>query len=587
VEARVGSFQVGDVIRDKYEVTGVLGQGGMGVVVAARHLQLHGLVAIKFLQSAIRDDKTSCDRFMTEARTATRIESEHVVRVFDVGTHEGTPFIVMEFLKGQDLAAELREHGQLPVTKAVDWLLQACEAVADAHNLGIVHRDLKPANFFLATQSDGTRAVKVLDFGISKSLTASTPSMTASNAAVGTPLYMSPEQLSCSKNVDQRSDVWSLGVILYEMLTGVVPYPGDSIATVGAKVFQGLYTRPSVRRPEIPEALDQAIADALTNELEKRLQTVHAFAARLAPHGSRSASDTLDRIGRIAARTPSADPGAAETTVADGGPAAVQPVQPMQPKRPRPATTTGAGTSRSIAPPPERPRRTRQALVVAAFGAVVAASAAVAFDGGPSSGLQGSTEPGTSAQPAAIAPPTASASASTSPSSSAPPAAASSAPVCPLEDADKGNLCHECRNQQCCATFLACRDLSACGDYKACAGACKSRSCKAACIKKYPEGHAVAAPLIACAADRCYAECDKSGGGACNDCQWSKCRKEAAACFGDPACDARFACSDACQGRSDACEDKCSSAASEAAEMLFKGLTTCETAHCSTACRLR
>jgi serine/threonine-protein kinase len=188
----------------------------MGLVVAAFHRDLDALVALKFLLPSLRESPQSKERFTREARTVMRLRNEHVARVHDVGDVDGTPFIVMEYLTGEDLAKALARRGPLAVDEAVDLLLQACEAVAEAHKLGIVHRDLKPANLFVTTGSDGLPFVKVLDFGISKSTAAGDLSVTASAAVVGSPLYMSPEQLTTSRSVDARADVWALGVILYE-----------------------------------------------------------------------------------------------------------------------------------------------------------------------------------------------------------------------------------------------------------------------------------------------------------------------------------------------------------------------------------
>src|SRR5215472_3905949 len=212
------SFQPGDVILNKYEVVRVLGRGGMGLVLAARHRDLDALVALKFLLPALQDNAEISARFAREARTGMRLKNEHVARVHDVGTFNGTPFMVMEHLTGQDLAALIRQRGPLPVAESIDLLLQACEALAEAHKLGIVHRDLKPGNLFVTTASDGTPFVKVLDFGISKSTSLDSMSVTGSAALLGSPRYMSPEQLQAPSSVDPRSDVWSLGVILYEML---------------------------------------------------------------------------------------------------------------------------------------------------------------------------------------------------------------------------------------------------------------------------------------------------------------------------------------------------------------------------------
>ena len=206
----------GDVLAGKYRVDRVLGVGGMGVVVAATHLQLQQRVALKFMLDAGLAQPTQVERFGREARAAVRLRSDHVARVLDVGTLEtGSPYIVMEYLDGSDIGSVLEQRGAMPVDMAVDCVLQACDAVAEAHALGIVHRDLKPRNLFLTTRNDGRALVKVLDFGISKHTTGSDLSLTRTTEIMGSPSYMSPEQFRSAKLVDERTDIWALGAILY------------------------------------------------------------------------------------------------------------------------------------------------------------------------------------------------------------------------------------------------------------------------------------------------------------------------------------------------------------------------------------
>src|SRR5271165_3220466 len=215
----------GDILAGKYRIEKVLGAGGMGVVVAARHLDLDQRVAIKCLLSHTRTVPEIVERFTREARAAAKIQGEHVARVIDVGRFDdGTPFMVMEHLRGNDLADELAKSGPLPVTDAVRYLLETCEALAQAHALRIVHRDLKPANLFLAAQPGRRAIIKVLDFGISKVIDPSGGALTKTASIMGTPYYMSPEQLLSSKSVDERSDIWALGIILYELLVGRPPF---------------------------------------------------------------------------------------------------------------------------------------------------------------------------------------------------------------------------------------------------------------------------------------------------------------------------------------------------------------------------
>ncbi|HEX4352856.1 MAG TPA: serine/threonine-protein kinase, partial [Polyangiales bacterium] len=225
---------IGDVIAGKYVVERVIGEGGMGVVLAARHLELDQRVAIKFLLPEIAETGMAAERFRREARAAARIRGQHVCRVLDVGTLEtGIPFMVMEYLEGRDLASELEDRGRMPVEEAVGYVLQACEALAEAHANGVIHRDLKPANLFLEACADGSRRLKVLDFGVSKSLIEGTAgrqaALTKTSSLVGSPLYMSPEQLDSARDVDARTDIWALGVVLYELIAGHTPFNGDTI----------------------------------------------------------------------------------------------------------------------------------------------------------------------------------------------------------------------------------------------------------------------------------------------------------------------------------------------------------------------
>jgi eukaryotic-like serine/threonine-protein kinase len=274
-------LRVGDVIEGKYRVERVLGQGGMGVVVAARHLGLDELFAIKLLLPQVLGDATAVERFMREARAAARLKSDHVVRVNDVGRlPDGAPFLVMELLQGQDLSQLVAERGALAPAHAIQYVLQACDAVAEAHGNGVVHRDLKPANLFLTHRLNGTPCIKVLDFGISKQMDPTSPAMTKTSAVMGTPYYMSPEQMRSSKIADARTDIWAFGVILYELTTASVPYEGESVTEVVAKVLSEEPMPPS-RRANIPLPLEQVILSCLVRDPNRRYQTVKALAQAL------------------------------------------------------------------------------------------------------------------------------------------------------------------------------------------------------------------------------------------------------------------------------------------------------------------
>ncbi len=226
----------GDVLGGKYVVERLIAEGGMGAVFEARHTRLGHRVAIKLLQPYTRIVPQIGDRFEREARAAAQIRSRNVARVIDVETlPDGAPFMVMELLEGHDLEAEIGTRGTIPPVEAVNYALEACAGMAEAHRLGIIHRDLKPANLFLSMEG-GERVLKVLDFGISK-LTADVDlKMTSTNSVLGTPLYMSPEQVRSAKHVDARSDIWSLGIILYEMLSGTVPFLGETANAVAASI---------------------------------------------------------------------------------------------------------------------------------------------------------------------------------------------------------------------------------------------------------------------------------------------------------------------------------------------------------------
>ena len=286
--AESASDLCGQVLAGKYRVDRVLGAGGMGVVVEAHHLALDSKVAIKFLTDEVQGNEQAVARFAREARVAAKIRSEHVTRVLDVGTLEnGAHYIVMELLDGVDLRQWLARKGPLPVGEAVDFVLQASEAIAEAHDLGIVHRDLKPANLFCVRRPNGSNCIKVLDFGISKMATlgdsGSSLSMTGTATMMGTPFYMSPEQMESARNTDGRTDIWALGVILFELLTGQTPFGGESLPQVCLSVTSR--PAPSVRalRPEVPPPVEAAIHKCLEKDRTKRYPTVGELCDALAP----------------------------------------------------------------------------------------------------------------------------------------------------------------------------------------------------------------------------------------------------------------------------------------------------------------
>jgi len=274
----------------------------MSLVVLAWHLELEQEVAIKVLHGPNIDGSDAAQRFRREARAAARIRSEHVSRVLDVGTlANGSPFMVMEYLEGNDLSDELARRGPLPVEEVVVYVLQAIEALAEAHAAGIVHRDLKPENLFLAARADGSRIIKVLDFGISKSIAPNSItdlSLTKTSSFVGSPLYMSPEQMRSSRSVDQRTDIWSLGAILYEAVAGKLPYFAESIAELCTKLLHEAPPPMSQVRSGLPPGFETVVLRCLEKDRERRYTTVAELARALVPFAA-GAGVYADRANRV------------------------------------------------------------------------------------------------------------------------------------------------------------------------------------------------------------------------------------------------------------------------------------------------
>jgi serine/threonine protein kinase len=305
-------FVPGVIVDGKYRLERPLAEGGMGFVVFARHVLLDQPIALKFMHAWLAQTvPKGAARFLDEARAAACLQSDHVVRVSDTGTFQGSPYMVMEYLEGEDLEALLRRQRVLPVPLAVRYALQASEGLGEAHAVGIIHRDLKPANLFLARRSDASVRVKLLDFGISKmvggangpspspELAESADVAEMSTAICGSPLYMAPEQMLSSSTTDPRTDVWALGVVLYEMLAGVRPFLGDTIAEICARVFDPRPTPLRTLRPEVPAVLESAVMQCLQRDPDHRFQNMSAFAHALANAGAGETRATAARIDRI------------------------------------------------------------------------------------------------------------------------------------------------------------------------------------------------------------------------------------------------------------------------------------------------
>ncbi len=274
--------RVGDVLLGKYRVERELGRGGMGVVLAVRHIELDGVFALKVLLPGPGPVPHAADRFLREAKVTARLAGEHIAKVFDVGRLDGgRPYMLMEHLDGSDLKHVLAERGPLPIDEVRGHVLQACEAVAEAHAHGILHRDIKPSNLFLVKRSNGRSCVKVLDFGISKVLEADGADLTASGVVLGSPLYMSPEQMMRSKDVGMPTDVWALGCVLFELVTGKAAFAADSMTAVVGHVLHHDPSPPSHLRPGVPAWLDAVVARCLRKAPEDRYQTVDELAIAL------------------------------------------------------------------------------------------------------------------------------------------------------------------------------------------------------------------------------------------------------------------------------------------------------------------
>ncbi len=298
------SVASGVMLAGKYRIERTIGEGGMGIVVAATNEALRQRVAIKLLRSGALANAKALGRFEREARAAASLRSEHVARVLDVGKlDDGRPYMVMEYLEGRDLGDVIDQAVELPVGDAVDYVLQACEAVAEAHAAGIIHRDLKPKNLFLSQTVDGRPLVKVLDFGISKiEDEAEDMSLTRTTEIIGSPSYMSPEQLRASKHVDLRTDIWALGVILYELLTKRLPFEATTVTELVAVVLTEPLPDLRLVRPDVSPELAAAVGRCLEKKRDDRFASVSDLVRAIAPFARADDGDTtVDRVARVAA----------------------------------------------------------------------------------------------------------------------------------------------------------------------------------------------------------------------------------------------------------------------------------------------
>jgi serine/threonine-protein kinase len=271
----------GVVVAGKYRIERVLGEGGMGYVLGARNLALDEPVAIKVLKHDAVSSAEAVARFFREARAAVRMKGEHVAKVLDVGQlDDGTPYMLMELLEGSDLQALVDNGGPLPLPTAVDYVLQTCEALAEAHANGIVHRDVKPSNLFLVRGPTGAVEIRLLDFGLATSVAVDTAALDGA-LAVGTPAYMSPEQIRAARNIDGRTDVWSLGATLHELLVGRPPHEGRGALTVFSAILQGRRASVGTLRSDVPRSLEAIVEQCLAIDRAARFASVDALARAL------------------------------------------------------------------------------------------------------------------------------------------------------------------------------------------------------------------------------------------------------------------------------------------------------------------
>lgn len=365
-----GDVRPGEIFAGKYRIERILGEGGFGLVFAARNIELGELVAVKLLKHD--GDPVTAERFMREARSATKIRGDNVVRIYAVDQlDDGDLYMVMEYLEGRDLRREVVEAGPLQVPDAVDCILQACDVIGRAHAIGIVHRDIKSANIFAVRSPDGRRRIKVLDFGIARSLDPVDVSLTQSAVMLGSPHYMAPEQMVDGHRVDERADIWALGATLFELLTGRPPFGAGSLPQVVHRVQSQPPMRLRELRPEAPAGLEAVILECLQKDREKRYPDVGSLVAALEPFAGDVAS-TLSTNARNAKLD-------VEATLQIPQPKAAP--APAPPRATIPSSPSGIAAPAVAAPvvalPASSPKSTTTPLVVAGLAMVVLLAAGV------------------------------------------------------------------------------------------------------------------------------------------------------------------------------------------------------------------
>jgi eukaryotic-like serine/threonine-protein kinase len=311
-QSPTGIAQVGDIIAGKFRVERVLGEGGMGLVLEATHLMLDERVALKFLRPQVMLQPDVVARFAQEARAAAKLKSEHVARVLDVGEDRSMPYIVMEYLEGRNLEQILAEDGRLAIDQAVELLVQAAEGISEAHARGIIHRDLKPANLFLTQRKDGWATLKILDFGISKAALSNAGDVPAGPgktvSLLGSPYYMSPEQLRSTRDVDRRTDLWSLGAVLFELLTARTPFDATEFIALVNDILEKPHTPLRQLRPDAPPELEALVDRALAKDPAQRFQSAGELALALLPFTTSKRSRVIATHAITLTRSSGIDP---------------------------------------------------------------------------------------------------------------------------------------------------------------------------------------------------------------------------------------------------------------------------------------
>lgn len=418
--------QPGEVLDGKYRIEKMLGEGGMGAVAKATHLVRRAPVALKFMSPAILSMAGTVERFVNEGVAASQIDSDHVVKVFDVGRlPTGAPYLVMEFLDGRDLSDVITNEGpRIEATRAVHFTLQMLRALHTAHTAGIVHRDMKPSNCFVIEKDGEPDFLKLVDFGISKVRVDDerASNLTRTNSALGTPLYMSPEQARSPRDVDARSDLYSVGAILYEMLCGRTPYTSET-GEYTEILFKIFTTEPDsllAIQPDVPEGLAAVVHRALLRDRDARFGSALEMAEALVPFADERSFDLVARMRGVRGR--SIIPSAIPSAVPGGMSRATPPMPPPGGSGPAPANTfppggpealrapkvpTDLGLSRSAAggPRPGPPSAAALGIIagIAAVAICVAAGVLVLRNhgAGPAGGTAGAGGP---AGPAVTAP---------------------------------------------------------------------------------------------------------------------------------------------------------------------------------------